>query len=175
MPHPICQQIWMTQECPHYWKSSVFNPIPKKDNIKECSSYCTTAFTSHASKVTLKILQTRLQEYRNCELPEIQAWFTKSQRNQRSNCWHLLDHRKINRVPIKYLFLLYWLRQSLWLCGTQQLGKILRDGNTRLPDLPLEKSVCKSICNSLNWIWNNRLAPNRKRSTSILYVVTLLI
>ena len=65
MPTPICQQIWKTQQWPQDWKRSVFIPIPKKDNAKECSNYCTIALISHASKVMLKILQARLQQYVN--------------------------------------------------------------------------------------------------------------
>ena len=68
--HSICQQIWKTQQWPQVWKRSVFIPIPKKGNAKECSNYCTIALISHASKVMLKILQARLQDYVNCELPD---------------------------------------------------------------------------------------------------------
>ena len=89
--HSICQQIWKTQQWPKDWKRSVFIPIPKKGNAKECSNYCTIALISHASKVMLKILQARLQR----------------QRNQRSNCQHPLYHRKSKRVPEKHLFLLH--------------------------------------------------------------------
>ena len=73
----ICQQIWKTQQWPQDWKSSVFIPIPKKDNAKECSNYHTIALISHTSKVMLKILQDRLQQYVNCELPDVQAGFRK--------------------------------------------------------------------------------------------------
>ena len=77
------------------------------------------------------------------------SWFLKSQRNHRSNCQHLLDHRKSKRVPEKHLFLLYWLCQSLWLCGSQStVENSERDGNTRPPNLPLEQSVCRSGSNS---------------------------
>ena len=113
--HSICQQIWKTQQWPQDWKRSVCIPIPKKGNTKECSNYCTIALVSHARKVMLKILQARLQQYVNRELPDVQAGF----RNQKSNCQHLLDHRKSKRVSEKHLFLLYWLCQSLWLCGSQ--------------------------------------------------------
>ena len=75
--HSICQQIWKTQQWPQDWKRSVFIPIPKKGNAKECSNYCTIALISHASKVMLKILQARLQQYVNCELPDVQAGFRK--------------------------------------------------------------------------------------------------
>ena len=75
--HSICQQIWRTQQWPQDWKRSVFIPIPKKGNAKECSNYLTIALISHASKVMLKILQVRLQQYVNCEIPDVQAWFRK--------------------------------------------------------------------------------------------------
>ena len=80
MLHSICQQIWKTQQWTQNWKMSVFIPIPKKGNAKECSNYCTIAFFSRASKVMLKILQARLQQYMNCEYPEVQAGFRKSRK-----------------------------------------------------------------------------------------------
>ena len=80
---------------------SVFIPIPKKDNAKECSNYHTTAPISHASKVMLKILQSKLQQYVNHEIPDVQAGFRKGRGRQRSNCQHLLDHRKSKRIPEK--------------------------------------------------------------------------
>ena len=75
--HSICQQIWKTQQWPQDWKRSVFIPIPKKGNAKECSKYHTIALISHASKVMLKILQARPQQYMNCGLPDVQAGFRK--------------------------------------------------------------------------------------------------
>ena len=116
--HSICQQIWKTQQWPQDWERSVFIPIPKKGNAKECSNYCTIALISHASTVMFQILQARLQQYVNHELPDVQVVWEK-QRNQTSNCQHLLDPGKSKRVPEKHLFLLYWLCQSLWLCGSQ--------------------------------------------------------
>ena len=71
--HSICQHIWKTQQWTQDWKRSVFISTPKKDNAKECSNYCTIALISHASKVMLKILQARLQQYVNRELPDVQA------------------------------------------------------------------------------------------------------
>ena len=91
--HSICQQIWKTQQWPQDWKRSVFIPIPKKGNAKECSNYLTTALISHASKAMLKILQARLQQYVNHELPDVQAGFRKG-RGTRDHCQHPLDHRK---------------------------------------------------------------------------------
>ena len=75
--HSMCQQIWNTQQWPQDWKWSVFIPISKKSNAKECSNYHTTALISHASKVMLKILQARLQQYVNRELPDVQAGLRK--------------------------------------------------------------------------------------------------
>ena len=79
MPHSICQQIWKTQQWPQDWKRSVFIPIPKKGNAKQCSNYYTTALISHPSKVMLKILQPRLQQYMNRELPDVQAGFRNAE------------------------------------------------------------------------------------------------
>ena len=77
VPHSICQPIWKIQQSPQDWKRSVFIPIPKKGNVKECSNYHTIALISHASKVVLKILQARLQQYMNRELPDVQSGFRK--------------------------------------------------------------------------------------------------
>ena len=146
--YSICQQIWTTQQWSQHWKRSVFIPIPKKGNSQECSNYCTIAFISHASKVMLKILQARLQQYMNHELPDVQAGFRKGRgtRDQIANiCWIL----KKARVPEKHLLLHYWLRQSLWLYGPQQtMENSSRDRNTRPSDPPPEKSVCRSRSNS---------------------------
>ena len=89
----ICQQIWKTQQWPQAWKRSVFIPIPKKGNAKECSSYHTIALISHASKVILKILQARLQQYVNCELPDVQAGFRKGRgtRDQIANVYWIME------------------------------------------------------------------------------------
>ena len=91
--HSICQQIWKTQQWPQDWKRSVFIPIPKKGNAKECSNYRTVALISHTSKVMLKILQDRLQQYMNCELPEVQAGFRKGRgtRGQIANIHWIME------------------------------------------------------------------------------------
>ena len=104
--HSICQQIWKTQQGPH-WKRSVFIPITKKGNPKECSNHCTIALISHTSKVMLKILQARLQQYVNSEFPEVQAGFRKGRgmRGQIANILWII--KKARRVPEKHLFLLY--------------------------------------------------------------------
>ena len=129
-------------------KISLFIPIPKKGNDQQCSNYCTIALISHASKVMLKILQARLQQYVNGELPDVQAGFRKGKgtRDQIANiCWII---KKARRVPEKHLLLLYWLRQSLWLCGSQlTVENSSRDENARPPYLSPEKSVCRSGSN----------------------------
>ena len=88
--HSICQQIWKTQQWPQDWKRSVFVLVPKKGNAKECSNYRTIALISYTSKVILKILQARLQQYVNCELPDVQAGFRKGRGTREqivSICW----------------------------------------------------------------------------------------
>ena len=114
---------------------------------KECSNYCTIALTSHASKVMLKILQARLQQYVYHELPDVQAGFRKVRgtRDQIANIYWIIEKA---RVSEKHLVLLYRLHKSLDCVDHNKLWKILRDGNTRPPDLPLEKSVCRSGSNS---------------------------
>ena len=77
--HSICQQIWKTQQWPQDWKKSVFIPIPKKGNAKECSNYCTIALISQASKIMLKILQARLKQYMNCEIPDVKLVLEKAE------------------------------------------------------------------------------------------------
>ena len=98
--HSICQQIWKSQQWPQDWKRSVFIPIPKKGNTNECSNYHTIAFISHASKVTFKILQARLQQHVNHELPDVQAEFRKARgtRNQISNSdWIIKKARELEK------------------------------------------------------------------------------
>ena len=105
--HSICQQIWKTQQWPQDWKRSVFISIPMKGNAKECSNHHTIGLISQASKVMLKILQARLQQYRNQELSDVQAGFRKGRgtRDQISNIRWIIE--KSRRVPEKHLFLLH--------------------------------------------------------------------
>ena len=105
--HSICQQIWKTNQWPQDWKRSVFIPIPKKGNAKECSNYHTIAFISYASKAVLKILQVRLQQYMNCELPDIQAGFREGRgtRDQIANILWIIERAR--EFQKKHLFLLY--------------------------------------------------------------------
>ena len=112
----------------------------------------------------------------NCEFPDVQAGFRKGKgsRDQIANIHWIIE--KAREIHKKHPLMLYWLHQSLWLCGSQQtVENFERDGNTRPPDLPPEKSVCTSRSNSWNWSWNNRLVQNLERSMPRLYIVILLI
>ena len=105
----ICQQIWKTQQQPQDWKRSVFILIPKKGNAKECSDYHTIALISHTSKVMLKILQARLQQYVNCELPDVQAEFRKGggTRDQIANIRWIMEKAREFQKNIDFCFLDY--------------------------------------------------------------------
>ena len=105
--YSICQQIWKSQQLPQDWKRSVFIPIPKKGNAEECSNYRTIALISYASRVMLKILQARLQQYLNHEIPDVQAGFRKGRgtRDQIANIHWII--KKAREFQKKYQFLLY--------------------------------------------------------------------
>ena len=141
--------IWKTQQWPQDWKMSVFIPIPKKGNAKECSNYCTIALISHASKVMLKILLTRLQQYVNRELPDVQAGFRKGRgtKEQIANIHWTIEKAREFQKNIYFCFIDY--AKAFDLCGSRQtVENSSRDGNTRPPDLPLEKPVCRSRSNN---------------------------
>ena len=105
-PHSICQQIWKTQQWPQDWKMSVFILTPKKGNAKECSNYCTTELISHTSKVVFKILQARLQQYMNHELPDVQAGFRKGRgtRDQTANIPWIIEKARTFQKSIYFCF-----------------------------------------------------------------------
>ena len=107
--HSICQQIWKTQQWPQDWKKSVFIPIPKKGNAKECSNYHTTALISDAGKVMFKILQARLQKYMNHELPDVQAGFRKGRetRDQIANIHWIIQKAREFPKNIYFCFIYY--------------------------------------------------------------------
>ena len=115
--HSICQQIWKTQQWPQDWKMSVFTPIPKKGNAKECSNYRTIALISHASKIMAQILQARLQQYVNRELPDVQAGFRKGRgtRDQIANiCWIIKKPREFQK-NIYFCFIDYAKPLTVWI------------------------------------------------------------
>ena len=107
--HSIDQQIWKTQQWPWDWKRSVFIPIPKKGDVKECSNYCTLTLVSHTSKVKLKILQARLQQYVNCELPDVQAGFRKGRgtRDEIANIHWIIEKTREFQQYIYFCFIDY--------------------------------------------------------------------
>ena len=157
MWHSICQQIWKTQQWPQNWKMSVFILITKKGNTKGCSNYRTIAFISHASKVMLKILQARLQQYVNRELPDVLAGFRKGRgtRDQTTNiCWII---KKSKKAPEKHLFLLYWLCQSLWQCESQQTRKFFKRWEFQTT-LPVSWEICMQIK-------KQQLEPDKEQQT----------
>ena len=125
--HSICQQIWITQQWPQDWKSSVFTPIPKKGNAKVCSNDCTIALISHASKVMLKILQARPQQYVDCELPDVQAGCSKSKgaRDEIANiCWVIEKAREFQK-NIYFCFINY--TKAFDCVDHNKLWKILKE------------------------------------------------
>ena len=125
--HSICQHIWKTQQWPQDWKRSVFIPIPKKGHTKECSNYRTIALISHASKVMLKILQARLQQCMNHEIPDVQAGFRKSRgiRDQIANIHWIME--KAREFQKKIYFCLIDYAKAFDCVDHNKLWKILQE------------------------------------------------
>ena len=143
--HSICQQIWKTQQWPQHCKRSVFIPIPKKDNAKECSNYLTVALISHASEVMLKILQARLQQYMSHELPDVQAGFRKGRgtRDQIANIRWVIEKAREFQKNIYFCFIDY--TKAFDCVDHKKLWKILQEIGIPGPLYLLpEKSVCRS-------------------------------
>ena len=140
--HSICQQIWKTQQWPQDWKRSVFIPIPKKGNAKECSNYCTIALISHTSRVMLKILQARLQQYANYELPDVQAGFRKGTGtiDQIANIRWIMEKAREFQKNIYFCLINY--AKAFDCVDHKKLWKILQEMR-----IPLEKPICRSGCN----------------------------
>ena len=116
--HSVCQHNWKTQKWTQDWKRSVFITIPKKGNAKECSNYCTIALNSHTSKVMLKILQARLQQYLNHEIPDVQAGFRKGRgtRDQIANiCWIIEKAREFQKKTSTSVLLTMQNPLTVWI------------------------------------------------------------
>ena len=143
--HSTCQHIWKTHQWPQDWKRSVFIPIPKKCNDKECLNYCTIALISHASKVMLKILQDRLQQYVNQDFPDIQAGFRKGRgtRDQIVNIRWVIEKEEFQK---NICFIDY--AKAFDCVDHNKLENSSRNGSTRPPYLSPEKPVCRSGSNS---------------------------
>ena len=169
--HSVCQQIWKTWQWPQDWKRLVFVPIPKKGNAKEGSDYRTVALISHASKVMLKILQARLQQYVNCELLDVQAGFRKGRgtRDQIANIMEIarefqkniyfcfIDHAKaFDCVDHNKLWkILRWAYQTTWTASWETYMQVRKQQF----ELDMEQQT----------------ASKKEKSMSRLYIVTLLI
>ena len=132
-----------TQQWPQDWKRLVFIPVSKKGNAKERSNYCTITLISHASKVMLKILQARPQQYMNRELPVVQAGFRKGRGNRGQIPTSVGSSKKQESSRKTSISALLTMPKLLTVWITTNCGKFERDRNTRRPDLPLEKSVCR--------------------------------
>ena len=139
--HSICQQIWKTQQWPQDWKRSVFIPIPKNDQT-------TAQLHSSHTLVMLKILQARLQQYVNCELPNVQAGFRKGRgtRDQIANIRWIMEKAREFQKNIYFCFIDY--AKAIDCVDHNKLENSESNWNTRPPDLPLEKPVCRSGSNS---------------------------
>ena len=168
MPHSICQQIWKTQQWPQDWKRSVFIPIPKKGNAKECSNYHTIALISHTNKVMLKILQARLQQYVNLNFLMFKLVLEKAEEPETklptcAGSWKKQEFQK----NIYFCFIDY--AKAFDCVDHNKLWKILKE--MAIPD--------HLICLLRNLYAGQeatvRTGQNRKRSMSSLYIVTLLI
>ena len=133
--HSICQQIWKTQQWPQNWKRSVFIPVPKKGNAKECSNYCTVALISHASNIKLKILQARFQQHINQDIPDVQAGFRKGRgtRDQIANIHWIIE--KAREFPKDIYFTSLTTPKPLTVWITTNCGKFLKrwEYQTTLP------------------------------------------
>ena len=175
MLHSICQHIWKTQQWPQNWKNSVFIPIPKKGNAKECSNYCTIAFISHASKVMLKILQARLQQYVNRELPDVQAGFRKGRgtRDQLANIHWIMEKAREFQKNIYFCFIDYAKAFDWWI--TIQCGKFWKRWEYQTTWLASWETCLQVRKQQLELDMEQHTGSKQKRSTSRLYIVTLLI
>ena len=142
--HSICQQIWKTQQWPQDWKMLVFIPIPKKGNAKECSNYHTVALISHASKVMLKILQARLQQYVNRELPDVQAGFRKGRgtRNQIANIRWIMEKAREFQRNIYFCFIDY--AKAFDCVDSNKLENSERDGEYQTT-WPASWEICMQV------------------------------
>ena len=171
--HSICQQTWKTQQWSQEWKRLVFIPIPKKGNAKECSNYCTIVLISHTSKVILKILQARLQQYVNHELSDVQAGFRKDRgaRDQIANiCWIMEKAREFQK-NIYFCFIDY--AKAFDCVDHNKWWKIVNE--MKITDHLTCLLINLYACQEQQLEWNKRLVPNLVRSMSRLHIGTLLI
>ena len=173
MLYSICQQVWQSQQWPQDWKRSACIPIPKKGNVKECSNYCKIALISHAGKVMFKILQARLQLYVNWEFPDKQTRFRKGRgtRDQIANIhWIIEKAWEFQRKKFTFASL-----TTLNLCGLQQTGKFLKRWEYQTIWPAAWETGMQVKKQQLELDMEQRTMKNWERSTTKLYIVTLLI
>ena len=173
--HLVCQQIWKTQQWPQDWKRSVFIPIPKKGNAKECSNYCTTALISHAGKVMLKIVQARLKQYVNHELPVVQAGFRKGRgtRDQIANICCIMKNGESSVKTSTSALLTMPKPLTVWI--TIKCGKFWKRWESQTT-WPASWEICMKVKKQqLELDMKQQTVPNWERSMSRLYPFTLLI
>ena len=151
-----------------------FHSSTKEGNAKECSNDCTIVLISHASKVMLKILQARLQQYTNCELPDAQAGFRKGRgtRDQIANIRWIIEKAREFPKNICFCFIDYAKAFDVWIMTN--CGNFFKRWEYQTT-LPASWETCMPVKKQQNWTWKNRLVPTWKRSTSTLYIVTLLV
>ena len=173
--HSICQQIWKTQQWPQDWKRSVFIPIPKKGNATECSNYHTIALISHASKVICKILQARLQQCMNCELPDVQAGFRKGRGtiDQVANiCWIIEKAREFQKTSISTLLT---MQKPLTVWITTKCRKSLKIWEYQTT-LPASLDICMQVKKQqLELDMEQQTASIQRKEYVKAYIVILLI
>ena len=175
MLHSVCQQIWKTQQWPQDWKRSVFIPIPKKGNAKECSNNCTIALISHAGKVMLKILQARLQQYMNRECSNVQTGFRKGRgtRDQILNISWIIKKAREFQKNIYFCFIDY--AKAFDYVDHNTRWKILKE--IGIPDhlTCLLRNLMQVRKQQLELDMEQQTGSNKERSMLKLYIVTLLI
>ena len=157
-----------------YYLTGHWDPVPKTSNAKECSNYHTNALISHASKVMLKILQVRLQQYVYHEIPDVQAGFRKHRgtRDQIFNIHWIIKKAGEFQKDIYFCFIDY--TKAFDCVDHVNCGKFWKRREYQTT-WPASWETCMQVRKQQNWTWNNRLVPKTKRSTSRLYIVTLLI
>ena len=166
----MLHSIWKTQQWPQDWKRSVFIPIPKKGNSKGCSNYHTIALISHATKVMLKILQDRIQQYMNCELPDVQAGFRKGREPEikiANICWIIGKAREFQK-NIYFCFIDYV--KPFDYMDHHKVRKILQEMGIPYHLICLLRNLYAVQEATVRTAWKNRLVPNRNSSMSRLYI-----
>ena len=173
--HSICQHIWKTQQWPQDWKRSVFIPVPKKGNAKECWNYCTIALISHTSKVMLKILWARLQQYVNRELPDVQAGFRKGRRrrDQVADIRWIIEKAREFQKNIHYCFIDY--AKAFGCVDHNKLWKILKEIGIPDPLTFLLRNLYAGQEAILELDMEKQTGSKSGKGTSTFYILSLLI